>query len=561
MDPFDFGGYATKHDLKCSDGLTIRQGAFDEQDGAKVPLIYQHDHSDPAMILGHATLEKRDDGVYAKCRFNKTEKAEHMRHSLQNGDVDSLSIWAKILQRRGDDILHGLIREVSLVLAGANPGARVDYVAHSDDPFDDMEPDLIIHSGIKLDIEHADDEEDDDDETIADVIDTMNEAQRDVLEYLVGQALNNSGASEEDAEHSEKEENDMPNIFESADLGDKNTIKHNLTPAQVSEIFADAAKNGSLKESVLSHAATYGIENIEWLFPDVTELNKTPAFIKEPQEWVAEVMKANATPFSRVRTTFADITADEARARGYVKGNLKKEEVFKLLRRETTPKTIYKKQKLDHDDINDITSFDVVLWIKMEMDLKLREEIARAILISDGREPDDPDKINEDNIRPIWKDAEMYTLRVVADPAWADDPDGLIDSVVEGMEKYEGSGTPVLFTNRSTITKLRLIKDADGHRLYRNDGEIADALGVSKIVPVPFINDKAIREEGASKYQLLGIVVNMKDYNLGTNGGAKVEFFEDFDIDYNQHKYLKETRMSGALVQYRSAMAIEVLVP
>lgn len=576
---YDFGGYATRNDVRCTDGRIIKRNAFEGQNGSKIPLVYQHDHDDPMNVIGHGILENRPDGVYLYGTFNDTERGRHMKQCVAHGDVDSLSIWANQLQEVGKNVIHGVIREVSLVLSGANPGAVIDnpVIVHGDVE-DVIFDEAIIYPGFKIDTEvdtdgtisHADDpkpepepKKEDDGETVQDVYDSMTDKQKQVVAYMVGEALSSAGTSdEEEVEHSDMEDDDemKNNVF------DQNVAKDgtpHLSHDAMKAIFDDAKKSNSLRDVVIEHAATYGIDNIDVLFPDAKTVNSQPELIKRRTEWVNAVISgARHTPFSRIRSTQVDITADEARARGYIKGKKKIEEVVKAMKRVTTPQTIYKKQKLDRDDIIDITDFDVVAFLRGEMRLMLDEELARAALIGDGRSVSDDSHISEDHIRPIYTDDDLYAVRyqLAANASEADK----IDAFTYAMLDYEGSGMPVAFMAPMTRAKMLLQKKTDGQRLYANETELTTALGVSKIIPVPLFNNisrSVTSGEGASAttttYDLVAIVVNMSDYTFGADRGGEVSTFDDFDIDYNQMKYLIETRCSGALTKPKSAVIIE----
>lgn len=567
MEP-DFSGYATRAGVKCTDGRTIMRDAFKHQDKVQVPLVWQHGHNDPTNVLGHAVLENREDGVYAYAYFNGTEKAEHAKAAVQHKDLNMLSIWAGNLLERSKKVLHGTIKEVSLVLAGANSGATIDNVTirHSEDGLNDdyfeLEDEAIIVSGVELEIDdltHADDEEDDDgDETVMDVYNSMTEKQKNVLHYMVGEALataeeDSEEEGEEDAEHSDlegKDGNDVAithhNVFEN---GEDQMSGTTLSHEDVEGIFAAAQRGGSLGMAVKEYALSHGIDNIGLLFPEATSLTNTPEFYARRTEWVNSVLGgARKTPFSRVRTMFADITMEEARAKGYITGNMKKEEFFSVSRRETTPTTIYKKQQLDRDDLIDITDFDVVAWLRAEMRVMLDEELARAVLVGDGRDPASEDKISEQNIRPIAKDHELYTTNIFVN---LDDANSsiqeVIDAVVSARYLYRGSGMPNFYTTESVVAKFMLLKDTVGRRIYKNLAEVADELRVKEIVPVEILEEYE---------DLVGIIVNMADYNIGADKGGEVNMFDDFDIDYNKHKYLLETRVSGALTKLKAAMVV-----
>ncbi len=576
MERFDFSGWATKANLKCSDGRTIMKDAFKHNDGQTVPLVWNHQHNDPNEVLGHALLENRDEGVYAYCTFNDTESGKTAKLLVQHGDVNALSIYANQLKQKMSNVLHGNIREVSLVLAGANPGASIDSIIMHGEESDE---EAIIYTGEEITLAHSSDAKDskgttkednkmaddikktDGEETVADVFNTLSEKQKTVVYAMIGQALEDAGVTDDDDEdyedemgHSEGDDYMKRNVFDN-DEQQEDVLSH----AAMETIIGDAKRFGSLKESFLAHADEYGIEQIDYLFPEAKTLNNPPEFIKRDTGWVSTVMGAvHHTPFSRIKSVFANITEDEARAKGYIKGNLKKEEVFSLLKRTTTPTTIYKKQKLDRDDVIDITDFDVVAWLKSEMRIMLDEEIARAILIGDGRLSSSDDKINESNIRPVVSDAELYTIRQkvsVATNATDDDKaKAMIKAAVKARKNYKGSGNPTFFTTEDWLTNALLLEDAQGHRLYKNDSEVAAAMRVSKIVTVPVMEGVKGPEGG----DLIGIIVNLADYNVGADKGGAVNMFDDFDIDYNQQKYLIETRCSGALIKPYSAIELEL---
>lgn len=574
---YDFGGYATKNDVRCSDGRIIKQNAFEGQNGSKIPLVYQHDHDDPMNVIGHGILENRPDGVYLYGTFNDTERGRHMKACVAHGDVDSLSIWANQLQEVGKNVIHGIIREVSLVLSGANPGAVIDnpVIVHGDveDVISDeaiIYPGFQIESGVDSDgsLSHAerDTPKPEDNETVQEVYDSMTDKQKQVVAYMVGEALSAGGEASDDSEeveHSDMEDNEMKN-----NVFDQNAMNDNVSKAlshdSMKAIFDDAKKSNSLRDVVIAHAATYGIDNIDVLFPDAKAVNSQPELIKRRTEWVNTVISgARHTPFSRIRSTQVDITADEARARGYIKGKKKVEEVIKAMKRVTTPQTIYKKQKLDRDDIIDITDFDVVAFLRGEMRLMLDEELARAALIGDGRSISDESHISEDHIRPIYTDDDLYTIRyqLASNASEADK----IDAFTYAMLDYEGSGMPVAFMAPMIRAKMLLQRKTDGSRLYANETELTTALGVSKIIPVPLftnVNRSVTSGEGSSAttktYDLVAMIVNMSDYTFGADRGGEVNTFDDFDIDYNQMKYLIETRCSGALIKPKSAVVIEM---
>ena len=577
MERFDFSGWATRNDLKCSDGRTIRKDAFKDNNGQKVPLVWNHQHNDPLNILGHALLENRQEGVYAYCTFNETEAGQNAKLLVEHGDVSALSIYANQLKQRGSDVIHGAIREVSLVLAGANPGAFIDSViCHGEE----SEEEAIIYTGEDISLFHAecDKKEEtkeekpvenekkttesekkttDSEETVGEVLDTLNEKQKTAVFALIAQALENADNSNDDDE----EEKEMKhNVFDQDETMKENVLSH----SDIESILSDAKRSGSLKESFLAHTATYGIDQIDTLFPEPKSMNTPPEFIKRDMDWVAGVINGvHHTPFSRIKSMFANITEDEARAKGYIKGNLKKEEVFTLLKRTTTPTTIYKKQKLDRDDILDITDFDVVAWIKGEMRMMLDEEIARAILVGDGRLTSDDDHIPEQNIRPVWKDDDLYTIKTkitVSTTATDDDKaKAMIKAAVKSRKNYKGSGNPVLYTTEDFLTNCLLLEDTQGYRLYKSEQDVATAMRVSKIVTVPVMEGLTRVDSESKTRTLMGIIVNLKDYNVGADKGGAVNMFDDFDIDYNQQKYLMETRCSGALIKPYSAIALEMV--
>jgi len=591
----DFSGWATKTGLVCSDGRTISPQAFQHMNGVQVPLVWQHGHSSPENVLGHAVLEARDEGVYCYGYFNSTKQGLNAKALVQHKDLDSLSIWANQLVEKligkSKQVLHGMIREVSLTLAGANPGAKIDYVAVQHGEGGDLEEladEAIIHTGLPLEFEQVEDQELEH-ATIQEVYDSLSDEQKTVVHYMIGAALEQAQAgeaahsetkSEEEVVEEPSKETEKPaeeqttegdlthqegngtvtrNVFEQNGGTQGGVVSTTLSHDEMSGIFAAAVKSGSLKHAVEQYALAHGIEDIDVLFPNARTLTDTPEFIKRRTEWVANVINGvRRSPFSRVKTIFADITQDAARAKGYIKGSLKKEEFFGVTKRETTPTTIYKKQKLDRDDVLDITDFDAVAWIKGELRLMLEEEIARAILFGDGRDPDDPDKVKDpagsvdgSGIRSILHDHEMYvtTLRVNlldASSSYAE----LIDELLLGRRFYRGTGTPTLYTTNSVATRMMLVKDTTGRRLYQNKAELVSALNVADIVEVEAM------EELVNAGTLLGIMVNLADYNVGTDRGGEVNFFDFFDIDYNQYKYLDETRLSGALVKYKAAIVI-----
>ena len=573
MERFDFSGWATRNNLKCSDGRTIRKDAFKDNNGQKVPLVWNHQHNEPFNILGHALLENREEGVYAYCTFNDTEAGQNAKQLVEHGDVSALSIYANQLKQHGGDVIHGSIREVSLVLAGANPGAFIDsIICHGEE----SEEEAIIYTGEDISLSHADNEEmkeekpmedtkkvenKTDNKTVKDVFDTLTEEQKTVVYALIGQALESAGVTDENDENDEEDNNMKHNVFDQDDMMKGNVLSH----SDMEEIFSDAKRAGSLKEAFLAHNATYGIDQIDTLFPEPKSMNTPPEFIKRDTNWVAGVINGvHHTPFSRIKSMFANITEDEARAKGYIKGKLKKEEVFTLLKRTTTPTTIYKKQKLDRDDIIDITDFDVVAWIKSEMRMMLDEEIARAILVGDGRLTSDDDHINEANIRPIWKDDDLYTIKtkITVDASATDDDKAkaVIKAAVKSRKDYKGSGNPVLYTTEDFLTNCLLLEDTQGYRLYKSEQDVATAMRVSRIVTVPVMENLSRTDSESKTRNLVGIIVNLNDYNVGADKGGAVNMFDDFDIDYNQQKYLMETRCSGALIRPYSAIALEMVV-
>ena len=573
---YDFSGWATKNNIKCSDGRTILRDAFKHNDGQTVPLVWNHQHNESANVLGHAVLENREEGVYAYCTFNDTEAGKNAKLLVEHGDVTALSIYANQLKQNGSNVMHGTIREVSLVLAGANPGAFIDSIIRHGEFCED---EAVIYTGENLSLEHADqkpsDKEDKagednkgdgkvegkDQKTIKDVVDSMSEEQKNVLYALVGQALEGKemaqSAIEENNNIEDGGEQEMKhNVFEGKETDNKNVLSHDA----METIFKDAKRYGSLKESFLAHAENYGIKDIEWLFPDAKNVNVPPDFIKRDDSYVQKVMRGvHHVPFSRIKSMHADITADQARAKGYIKGKLKKEEVFTLLKRTTSPTTIYKKQKLDRDDVVDITDFDVVAWLKMEMRMMLDEEIARAILVGDGRLSSDDDKINEMCIRPIATDADLYCVKApvtVASAATEEEiAKAFIRTVIKSRKEYKGSGSPTLFTTEDVLTNCLLLEDKNGRIIYDTVEKLATALRVKEIVTVEVMEGAKTKVESQDK-PLMALMVNLVDYYVGADKGGAVNMFDDFDIDYNQQKYLMETRCSGALVKPYSAIAV-----
>lgn len=567
---YDFSGYATRNGIRCSDGRTIMKDAFIENDGTTVPLVWQHDHSDPSNILGHCKLENRPDGVYAFGVFNDTPAARDAKMAVRHGDINAMSIYANHVKQESGLVQHGNIREVSLVLSGANPGAFIDNVtiAHGDEVAT-LDDEVIIFSGQEF--AHADSKEEtkekeapmaeettgikknksEEDMTVQDVLDTLTPIQQKVVYALIGMAA--EGNSGEEVEQSEGDYG-MYNAFES---NEDTEIRHadEFVHEELDAVFADARRNGRLSDSVISHAQNYGITNIDVLFPDAQAIRNTPDFYGRRTEWVNSVLNnTQHVPFSRIKSMYADITADEARARGYTldRNNNKRkvEEVFNVLKRVTTPQTVYKKQKLDRDDIIDITSFDVVAWLKQEMRIMLDEEIARAVLVGDGRPVSDESKIRTDSIRPIAFDDDVYTIKVeVAD---VNDVTAMIDQVTQAQVNYRGSGSPTFFASPSLVAKMMTQRDQLNHRLYSTRNDLASELSVSNIVDVPIL-DTATSEDGKP---VLGIIGNLKDYTIGADRGGNVSMFDDFDIDFNQQKYLMETRCSGAITLPKSFIAI-----
>ena len=581
----DFSGYATKNDVRCSDNKVIRHGAFAAYDGKTVPLVWQHQHKDVANVLGHADLEVREDGVYAYAHLNHSDAGRTAREMVRNGDVKAMSIYATHVKARGNDVVHGELVEVSLVLRGANPGAFIDQVSirHGDDGdeieavmYTDAQIDFVSHTDDDEaedseveeteDVEHAEedpeDEESDgdgDDPTLGEIFDSMTEEQKTAVYAIVGQLVDaedeEAETPDEDTAHSDTTTEDTmahQNVFEGSKTEELPTLSH----ADVEQIFADAKACGSLKDAVLAHADQYGIKQIDTLFPDAKNLWNTPEFIKRKTDWVSSVVgAAKHSPFSRIKTQFADITADEARAKGYIKGNKKKDEVFTLLKRVTTPTTIYKKQRLDRDDILDITDFDVVSWIRGEMRIMIEEELGRAVLLGDGREASSDDKIKEENIRPIFTEDPLYAPRVIL--AKQTSTEDMLDSIVRAMDDYEGSGNPTWFAAPQTVTEILLLKDKMGHRLFNSMSDLADYVGVSKIVKVPLMKNLVRTSAKNGKVDALGIIVNMTDYTIGADKGGQLFAAEDFDISFNQYHYLLETRLSGALTKVKSAIVVE----
>ena len=565
---YDFSGWATCPNLKCSDGRTIMNDAFKHHDGDIVPLVWNHQHNDPNNILGKALLHSRDGGLYAYCQFNDTEQGMNAKMLVEHGDISALSIYANDLKHNASrGVTHGNVREVSLVLAGANPGAFIDSIMKHGEESDD---EAIIYTDEPIEIYHADEEKGKSKEetevaeekkaesgkTVAEIIESMNEEQKTVMYGMIGEALKHVDEKEEDDgdENTDEEENEVKhNVFDNEDQ--KDVLSH----SDMQAIFADAKRHGSLKESVLAH----GIEDIETLFPEPKSTNNPPEWINREMGWVKNVMGAvHHTPFSRIKSMFADLTEDDARAKGYIKGNFKKEQVFGLMKRTTTPTTIYKKQKLDRDDVIDITDFDVVAWLKSEMRMMLEEELARAILVGDGRPTSSDDKINELNIRPIWTDDDFYTIKkkisVSANATDDQKAKAFIRACVKSRKEYKGSGNPTLYTTEDVLTDLLLLEDSTGRVIYETEDKLRSALRVSAIVTVPVMEGLKRTDEESNELNLMGIIVNLNDYNVGADKGGAVNMFDDFDIDYNAQKYLIETRCSGALIKPFSAIALEM---
>lgn len=608
---YDFSGYATKVGLKCSDGRTIMPDAFQDCDGKVVPLVYQHLHNDPKNVLGHALLENRKDGVYAYCSLNNTESGKTAKELVKHGDISALSIYANNLVEKSKNVIHGVIREVSLVIAGANPEAYIDNLAfeHSDGAIVTDETEAIICAGAfsddsievpqEEDLSHAEKKKEtpEDEETLGEIFETLNEKQKTVVYAMIAGALEAADDEKKEEEKEDEKEDEKGGEVKHSDNGGDKKMKRNifdqnaqaggslqhdvLTRDELRTIFAEARQSQSTlknaflahgydsltdalaayehRDDVLMHTATYGIENIDYLFPDAKSTTNAPLFIKRNNDWVAKVFGgAKHVPFSRIKTVLADITADEARARGYVKGNRKADEVLTLLKRTTDPQTVYKKQKIDRDDVIDITDFDVVVWLRAEMRMMLEEEIARAQLVGDGRSPASDDKIKEDKIRPIATDDPLYAVEVRIPEAATTSQ--VIDYIILGRKQYKGSGVPTFFTTSDVSGDMLLVKDKLDRRIYNTEADLAAALRVKEIVEVPVMENKVVvlqapteSETGLQK-RLIGISVNMNDYSLGADKGGNVAMFDDFDIDFNQYKYLIETRCSGALTMPQSAI-------
>lgn len=577
---YDFSGYATKANTLCYDGLTIAPDAFKGDDGRKVPVVWNHDHSDPEHVLGHALLQNRKDGVYAYVKMNDSPSGQSALEAVRSGDIDAMSIFANGLKKAGNTVMHGVIRELSLVLAGCNPGALIDEIVehsadynaeegeeafiytdgglslkHGLDPDDNPldEEDEIMHSEDEDKEKSKENPEDKEttEETVKEVFDSLTEKQKNVVYAIVGMVTDGKkGADNKETDNDKEDETVKHNVFDNEK--EQGVLKHSID--EINAAMADGKRCGSMKDAFIQH----GIEDVEWLFPEDHLLDNPPRIIDNDQTWVGKVMSSvHHIPFSRIKSMSADLTEEDARAKGYIKGNFKKEQVFGLLKRSTSPTTVYKKQKMDRDDIADITSFDVIAWLKQEMRTKLNEELARAYLIGDGRNAASDDKINEGNIRPIYSDDDFYTIKVQAEVATGADTETKIKAAMNASLKarkdYKGSGNPTLFTTEDNLTDMLLLEDKIGHRLYKNEAEVAQALRVKEIVTVP----QMAGMKGTKGGELFGIVVNLADYTVGADKGGAVNMFDDFDIDYNQQKYLIETRCSGALTVPFSAMAIE----
>lgn len=567
---YDFSGWATRNDIRCSDGRTIRKGAFAEQDGTTVPLVWNHNHIDADNVLGHAILENRDQGVYAYCFFNDTKQGNNAKELVNHGDICSLSIFANQLKQNGGDVIHGAIREVSLVLAGANPGAKIENImAHGDNSEEEA---IIYNDSDEINLAHSEEkskmEEENKEKTVKDVIDSMTEEQRNVMYALIGEAIE-STKGELDDDQSNEEENKMKhNAFENEDQTKKEETE-TLSHSEFMEIVSEAKRKGSMKDAFLEHNITeipylaHSITNVGNLFPEAKAVSRVPEVVDRDQTWVGNVMASvKHTPFSRVKSFYANITADEARAKGYVKGAKKVEEVITALKRTTDPQTVYKLQKMDRDDIIDITDFDVVAWLKGEMRGKLDEEIARAILIGDGRSSSSADKVDPLKIRPVYQDDTTYTIkRILTKASGADDSafaKAFIKDVVKSRKEYKGSGNPTLYTTEDMLTSMLLIEDTTGRVIYDTIEKLKTALRVRDIVTVPVMENVGREDTSAhKKWNLLGVLVNLSDYNVGADKGGSVNMFDDFDINYNKYEYLIETRCSGALVKPYSAITFE----
>ena len=555
----DFDGWATVANVKCSDGRVIARQAFEQNDGAVVPLVWQHGHDNVTNVLGHAQLEKKPEGVYAYGFFNGSDQAVHARELIEHGDVTSLSIFANHLKQDGNLVRHGNIVEVSLVLKGANPKATIENVsmAHSDgDGYSaiiKMGDGDAVHEDFEGS-EESDDSEDespDGDKTIGEVLSTLTEEQMEAVNYLIAAAID---AESEDSEETDEENNEGDDMKHNVFEGDNKESQNVLSHADFAELVETAKRNNSTLLEELRHA-DYGIENIGYLFPDAKSISDEPMFLDRDQSWVSVVMNGTKhSPFARIKSIFADIRDDKARAKGYAKKAQKEtDEVIKLLTRTTSPTTIYKKQRLDRDDIVDITDFNVVAWLKSEMKGKLSEEIARAILIGDGRQMTDPDRVDDEAIRPIIKENDLYAIHKSLEATTTDET--LVDDIVMASADLEGSGSPTLFISKKRLVRMLLLKDKNGRRLYETEAALAGALGVTKIVTVPQFDGLEHVLKGAT-HELLGIVVDLRDYTIGSNAGAELGMAETFDLDFNQYKYLAETRLSGSLTAPYSALTI-----
>lgn len=604
---YDFAGYVTRNNVRCTDGTVIRPGCFSDMNGKTVPLVWNHQHNDHDQILGHAQLEERPDGIYCYAYCNNTPAGQNAVECVKHGDINAFSIWANNLKRNANDILHGVIREISLVLAGADQTAVIDTIAHSDMDYDDIlhafeegegEAQISFLGGYAEMVAHADEEDENNtnqanqeekpmpttnapeqgaggDKTVADVLKTFDPDQKKVLTFLIGKAIEDAkgGSNDDEEDNTDEEEAAVKhNVF---DAGYPAGTQEFLSHDELKQLLKDSKSCGSMREAYrenvdagyIQHDGTagtdYGIGNVDYLFPDARTINTQPDFITRNMDWVDVVLNGiHKTPFSRVKSMHADITEDEARAKGYIKGKLKKEEVFTLLKRTTEPQTIYKKQKMDKDDIDDITDFSVIAWLKAEMQVMMREEVARAILIGDGRSSDSDDKVKEDHIRPIVSDADLYTIKyaveVDASATEEEKAKALLQAQLKARKLYKGSGNPVFFTTEDNLTNALLLENSIGERLYKTEAEVATAMRVSKIHTVEPMEGLKVKisESGGTtnEYEVAGIDINLSDYNVGTNGGSKTDFFDDFDLDYNQYKYLYETRMSGAMIKPYSAI-------
>ena len=587
---YDFSGWATKANVKCFDGLTIAPNAFKDCDGKVVPVVWNHDHSTPESVLGHALLQNRKEGVYAYVKLNDTSSGQTAKACVDNGDIDAMSIYANGIQKTGRTVMHGMIKELSLVIAGCNPGALIDEVVkHSADgsETDSSEAYIYTDSGLSLKhgldpddnpledetLQHSDDSSEIDkdkkgeskmadanEKTVKEVFDTLTEEQKNVVYAIIGSALDEGKGGESDDKGDGEEDNTMHHCFENDNGG--TVLKHSLD--DINGIIATASKHGTLRDAFLDAGITgdelaHSIENMDYLFPDDHNLDTVPRIVDRDQTWVDKVMNSvHHVPFARVKVMFADLTEDEARAKGYIKGNYKKEQVFKLLKRSTTPTTVYKKQRFDRDDIVDMSTMDVVSFVKKEQRGKLNEELGMAFLIGDGRDDASDDKINELNIRPIFNDDDFYTIKVVVQPGTNANEDAkakaTIKSIIKARKEYKGSGSPTFYTTDDVLTDMLLLEDGIGHPLYADEAALARKLRVKEIVTVPRMEGR----KGAKGGDLLGIVVNLADYTVGADKGGEVNMFDDFNIDYNQLIYLIETRCSGAMTTPYGAMAIEM---